>query len=114
MSSVLRAIDGVCVLGFLGVAIWVWAPWGKRTRWAAFPALWLSGTMLLYQNLNALYFFDPIVPGWINIHTVFWVLMILMMAYLSCATPGPPVVELTDEKAPWARWVGGAAFGSRW
>src|SRR5262249_54854591 len=74
-ATVLRLIDGVCVLGFVGAAIWLVIHFRRRMRWAALPVLWLSGTMVLFQNLNALYFFYPVRPKTINMHNVFWVLL---------------------------------------
>ena len=56
---ILWLIDGVCVLGFVGAAVWLVIHFRRRQRWAMLPVLWLSGTMVLYQNLNALYFFYP-------------------------------------------------------
>ena len=61
----------------------------RRQRWAMLPVLWLSGTMLLYQNLNAHYFFYPARPKYINMHHVFWVMFGLMVLYAILARPRP-------------------------
>ena len=82
-------IDGVCLLGFVGAAAWFVIHFGRRQRWAMLPVLWLSGTMLLYQNLNALYLFYPARPKYINMHHVFWVMFALMAIYAAFARPRP-------------------------
>ena len=87
--TVLRLIDGVCVLGFVGAAIWLVIHFRRRQRLAVLPVLWLSATMLLFQNLNALYFFYPRVPRQINMHNVFWVMFALMALYAAVARPRP-------------------------
>jgi len=114
-GTVLWLIDGVCVLGFVGAAVWAAAHYRRRPRWAAFPVLWLSGTMLLYQNLNALYFFYPSRPKLVNMHNVFWVLFGLMALYALIARPRPaaePSDAGPEPPFPWGRWVLGsvAAF----
>ena len=88
-QTVLRLIDGVCVLGFVGAAIWLLIHFRRRQCRAMFPVLWLSGTMLLFQNLNALYFYYPTVPRQINMHNVFWVMFGLMALYAAVARPRP-------------------------
>jgi hypothetical protein len=110
--TVLWLIDGVCVLGFVGAAAWMATHFRRRQRWAALPVLWLSGTMLLVQNLNALYFFYPARPGYLNMHNVFWALFGLMVLYVAVARPVPAGPDGTiDEKPatrfPWAACVVG-------
>jgi hypothetical protein len=113
--TVLWLIDGVCVLGFVGAAIWMVIHFRRRTRWAMLPALWLSGTMLLLQNLNALYFFYPHRPGLMNMHNTFWVMFGLMVVYAALARPGrvaPPAEagpETSEPRFAWAGWLAGAA-----
>lgn len=111
-GTVLWLIDGVCVLGFVGAAVWAAAHYRRRPRWAVFPVLWLSGTMLLYQNLNALYFFYPSRPKLVNMHNVFWVLFGLMALYALIARPRPaaePSDAGPEPPFPWGRWVLGSA-----
>src|SRR5207249_997693 len=84
-------IDGVCGLGFVGAAIWMVIHFRQRQRFAMLPVLWLSLTMLLFQNLNALYFFYPRVAGQINMHHVFWIMFALMVAYAALSRPRPIV-----------------------
>src|SRR5262249_8413484 len=105
--------DGVCLLGFVGAAIWMVIHFRRSQRWAALSVLWLSGTMLLYQNLNALYFFYPHRPSYINMHHVFWVLFGLMALYAAFARPRPvPAPEDPSPEAEpgfsWAGWLAGA------
>ena len=80
-------IDGVCVLGFVGAAVWLVIHYGRRQRWAMLPVLWLSGTMVLYQNLNAFYFLYPAEAKYINMHHVFWAMFALMALYALVARP---------------------------
>ncbi|RUL85921.1 hypothetical protein [Tautonia sociabilis] len=114
-SMTLRLLDGSCVLGFVGVALWLWIHFRGILRGAALPVLWLSGTMLLFQNLNALYFLLPPRDGYVNMHHVFWVLLALMVIYAAIARPSPSEVPEAAEGGPrfaWRRWIVGtlAAF----
>jgi hypothetical protein len=111
--TILWLIDGVCVLGFVGAAIWMVIHFRRGQRWAMLPVLWLSATMLLFQNLNALYFFYPHRPNYINMHNVFWVMFGLMALYAALARPRPvPVPEDASLEAEprfsWASWIAGA------
>jgi hypothetical protein len=107
-------IDGVCALGFVGAAVWLMIHYRRRQRWAMLPVLWLSGTMLLYQNINALFLLYPARPMYINMHYVFWGMFALMAVYALVARPRP--VELvpddrlvSEPRFPWERWLAGAA-----
>ena len=62
-QTLLWLLDGVCVLGFVGAAIWMVIHFQKRQRFSVLPVLWLSATMLLFQNLTALYFSIRRAPG---------------------------------------------------
>ncbi len=88
-QTLLWLVDAVCVLGFIGAAIWLVVHFQKRQRRAAFPVLWLSGTMLLFQNLTTRFLLYPARPGYINMHHVFWILFILMVVYVAAARPKP-------------------------
>jgi hypothetical protein len=106
-------IDGVCLLGFLGAAAWMVIHYRRLQRWSILPVLWLSGVMVLYQNLNALYFFYPARPKYINMHHVFWAMFALMAVYALLARPRPAKeapgdLELAEPRFPWERWMGGA------
>src|SRR5262249_38731625 len=111
--TILRLIDGVCVLGFVGAAIWLVIHFRRGQRWAMLPVLWLSATMLLFQNLNALYFFYLHRPNYINMHNIFWLMFGLMALYGALARPRPvPVPEDASPEAEprfsWAGWMAGA------
>jgi hypothetical protein len=108
-ERVLMAIHFVCVLGFLGAGLWLFLHLRNKHRFRAFPVLWLSGVMLLIQNLNALYFFYPRRPGTINMHFVFWVIYGLMIAYAVFARR-PAVTDPDDvaERVNWRRWIAGS------
>ena len=68
--------------------LWLVIHFQRRERWVALPVLWLSLTMLLFQNLTAMYFYYPHRDRYINMHHVFWVMMILMLAYVAIALCG--------------------------
>ena len=70
------------------------------------PVLWLSLTMLLFQNLNALYFFYPHRDNQINMHHVFWVMFGLMVAYAAIARPRPVEESAVVDPEPRFRWEG--------
>jgi hypothetical protein len=83
-----------------------------RQGWAALPVLWLSATMLLFQNLNALYFFYPARPNVVNMHNVFWVMFGLMVLYVAVRPRPAAGLEGTSDgearRFAWAQWIGGA------
>lgn len=120
-NIVLWAIDGVCVLGFIGAAIWLLIYFQRRQGLAMVPVLRLSLTMLLFQNLNALYFFYPHRDKQINMHHVFWIMLGLMMLYAVLARPRPvvepvpadalgkPTEALPEPRFHWAGLLAAAA-----
>jgi hypothetical protein len=117
-SVTLWLIDGVCVLGFVGAAAWMVIHYRRLQRWSMLPVFWLSGVMMLYFDLNALYLFYPARPKYINMHHVFWAMFALMAIYALFARPGPAKLdagdldlELGEPRFPWARWLAGAAAG---
>lgn len=108
--GVLTLIDGVCVMGFVGVAIWLMCHFQGNNRWPAFPVLWLSLTMILFQHLHALSFFVSTAEGYINMHHVFWVFLGLMILYVVFASPKPDSLELPSDgddrvRFPWKPWI---------
>jgi hypothetical protein len=113
-QNVLWLLDGVCLLGFVGAAVWMVIHFCRWQRLAAFPVLWLCLTMLLFQNLNALYFFYPHPPKQFNMHTLFWAFFGLMLAYATVTTiiGRRPAREpasgqsAADAPLPWASWLG--------
>jgi hypothetical protein len=106
-EMVLWLIDGVCVLGFIGAAVWLVIYFQRRQSWAALPVLWLSLTMLVFQNLNALYFFYPRVASQINMHSAFWIMFGLMVLYAVLARPRPAAEPATGEpRFNWAVCLG--------
>ena len=114
--KILWLLDGLCVVGFIGAAIWLVIHFKRKQKWSALPVFWLSGTMLLYQNVNALYFHYPMRPKYVNMRNVFWVLFGLMAVYAAIARPGsrPDVQAEPQETSPepdrfaWGRWAVGA------
>ena len=98
----------------MGAAAWIVIHYQRRQRWAMLPVLWLSGTMVLYQNLNAFYFFYPARPKYINMHHVFWGMFALMALYALFVRPrpveaSPGDLELSEPRFPWELWIAGAA-----
>ena len=113
-QTILWLVDGVCVLGFVGAAIWLVIHFQQRQGWAVLPVLWLSGTMLLFQNLTAHYLLYPARPKYINMHHVFWILFILMLVYAALARPRAVTLESGAEaenalRFVWVAWLAGAA-----
>ncbi|MFO0959275.1 MAG: hypothetical protein U0800_17895 [Isosphaeraceae bacterium] len=109
-GRILGGIHGVCALGFVGAAIWLLIHF-RRWRWAsAFPVIWSSLTMLLYQNFNALYFLYPSESGRINMHSVFWGMFGLMSAHVAFVRHRP-ADSAAHGRAPWLRWTLAAAIG---
>jgi hypothetical protein len=112
-ETILSALDGVCVLGFVGAAIWMLIHFRRWERLAWFPVLWLSFTMLLFQNLSALYFFYPRVEKQVNMHSVFWLLFAGMALYVIATSfirpepiEDPPLSAVSVEPpVPWLRWL---------
>ncbi len=108
-------VDGVCLLGFVGAAAWLVIHYRRLTRWSILPVLWLSGVMLLYQNLNAHYLLYPARPKYINMHHVFWAMFALMAIYALVARPrpveaAPSELEQSEPRFPFERWLIGAAM----
>jgi hypothetical protein len=106
-------IDGTCLLGFVGAGIWLWIHFRRLDRWAALPVLWLSATMLVFQNLVALYLLYPARAHYLNMHHVFWSMMLLMVVYVALVRPRPVStpeadVDRPEPDVPWARWLAGA------
>ncbi len=106
---VLIGLNTVCVLGFVGAGVWLFLYMRDQHRFAALPVLWLSGVMVLVQNLNALYFFYPRQEGSINMHFVFWIMLALMLLYAAVWKPRD-VTDSDDaaEHINWGKWAAGA------
>jgi hypothetical protein len=108
-------IDGTCLLGFIGAAVWLWIHFRRRQSLAAFPVLWLSLVMVLFQNLTALYFYYPHREHYINMHNVFWILLALMALYAARVRPRdvfeakPPLA--LEPRFHWIGWLAGGVLG---
>jgi hypothetical protein len=118
--TVLLLLNSVCVIGFVGVVFWLIIHSKRLQRFSALPVLWLSGTMLLYQNIHALYFFYPTNWSRVNMHGGLWLLFLSMVAYVILNRPHPApscepisiteaegsaVLTLDHERVPWGRWI---------
>ena len=103
-KTILSLVDTVCLFGFIGAGLWIAIHFSRRQRFAWFPVMWLSLTMLLFQNLTALYFFYPHRDKYINMHNVFWALFVFMAAYVAFARPKPVAessgAETQSERGP--------------
>ncbi|REK19419.1 MAG: hypothetical protein DWQ37_01065 [Planctomycetota bacterium] len=112
-ESVLSMLNGVCVLGFIGAAIWMLIHFKRWQPLAWFPVIWLSLTMVLFQNINALYFWYPTDWQRFNMHGLFWGMWGTMLAYVIVSPlfkpqPAPEPTEDDPEPSfPYARWVAG-------
>ncbi len=113
-ETVLWSLDAICVLGFVGATLWMLVYFRRWQPLAWLPVIWLSLTMLLFQNANALYFWYPHREKQLNMHTVFWVLFGLMAAYavtspLLRPKPSAADSQAADVPVPWPQWVAIAA-----
>jgi hypothetical protein len=98
----------VCLLAFAGAVVWLYIHARDKFRLSAFPVLFFSAVMLLFQNVNAYYFWYDRKPNTINMHNVFWVLFGLMVLYSAVWSKR----DVTDpdaeaDRVPWRRWVVG-------
>ncbi|MBI3118625.1 MAG: hypothetical protein HYZ00_08060 [Candidatus Hydrogenedentes bacterium] len=107
-QNVLRLILAVCAVGLVAAYVWSLFWRADKTSRSAFPVLILSLLMILFQNLNALYFWYPRQPNTINMHFMFWIFLALMLLYAMLRRHEPAVVP--DEEADhinWFRYIGG-------
>lgn len=107
-GKITMGLQGVCLLGFLGAAIWLYLHIKDRTHRAWFPVLWFSGVMLLFQATNCLYFFVPTDQLTVDMHTVFWVLFGLMVVMtLTLRFREVTVADEVALESNWRRWAAG-------
>ena len=108
----LWALNILCIAAIILTIVWIFLLFRNKTRFAWFPVLLLSGEMLLFQNIAALYFFYPRVPNQINMHTVFWVLFMLMVCYILFRTFVKPHSDAhnPDDVAEHVNWRAWTAF----
>ncbi len=110
------SLQVVVVLGFIGAGLWIYGQATERDRWGAFPVLWLSLVMLLFQNFRALYFFTPAKENYVNMHSVLWLLFLAMVAYVAWREyqEGHTDECNSDEESdvvPWKSWSAIALAG---
>lgn len=115
-NSVSSALQVVVLLGFVGAGLWIYGQAKEKDRWGALPVLWLSFVMLLFQNFRALYFFTPARPGYVNMHSVFWLLFIAMAAYVAYREYKEGHTDECDsdeesDRVPWKPWGATALAG---
>lgn len=95
-QGVLDGLHFVCLMGFAGAAVWYRLLRKNADRFAAFPVLFLSLVMVLFQNVNALYFWYPSRENHVNMHFVFWILLFFMALYALFASR-PPLTEPDED-----------------
>ncbi|MGE3315082.1 MAG: hypothetical protein AB7O26_08180 [Planctomycetaceae bacterium] len=111
-------LDAICVAAIVGALFWLFLWRSDRQRWAWFPVLALSLAMLLFQNVNVVYLWEPtsaqnIAAGGrptVNMHTVFWWLfggMVLFTIAFELFWPQREVIvdDATADEIPWQRWL---------
>ena len=103
-----------------GRAAWMVIYFRRLERWSMLPVLWLSAVMVLFLDLNALYFFYPRRPNYINMHHEFWGMFVLMVVYALPRKRAPTggrlrrsELELDEPRFAWERWDGRARW-RRW
>jgi hypothetical protein len=109
-NGILAAVVMVCAAGCVGAALWAVAL-ARGKQWPGWlPTIWLTAVMLLFQNLTALYFWQPPRPGYLNTHTAYWGLFLFLVGYVVLARPGQLTVAYPIR---WSRLAIGAvaAFG---
>lgn len=99
----------VSLSGFLLAALWWW--WHKeyRLEFVWLPAIGLSLIMVLFQNLNALFFWYPARENFVNMHAVFWVLLVFMTVYIALRRVHDEL-ETSDDGDSW--WPTAAAWST--
>ncbi len=106
----------VVLLGFIGAGLWIYGQATDKSRWGALPVLWLSLVMLLFQNFRALYFFTPARENYVNMHSVFWLLFVAMVAYVAWREYKEGHTDECDsdeesDRVPWKAWSAVALVG---
>jgi len=98
----------VIVAGFAAAAVWIYLLYQREADYAWFPAIALSAVMLLFQNLNARFFYYPHEPNSVNMHALMWVFLLLMAAYAAVRHsmyPHDEPAPMESPAAPWRRWA---------
>jgi hypothetical protein len=116
VDGISGALQVVVLLGFIGAGVWIYGQATEKDRWGALPVLWLSLVMILFQNLRALYFFTPSRPGYVNMHSVFWLLFLAMVAYVAWREYQEGHTDECDsdeesDHVPWKAWGATALVG---
>jgi hypothetical protein len=112
VHATLTMMTVVLGLAFAGACVWTWLHFAEKSEWAWFPVLCLSLTMLLFQNLAALFLFYPHEAGRINMHVVLWVFLALMGLYVAFAGREPDTdPDSETEESHWPRWAAVALAG---
>jgi uncharacterized membrane protein len=94
--------------GLVMAGLWLWWHREERSEFAWQPALGLSLIMVLFQNINALYFWYPARENFLNMHSVFWVLLALMVGYIALRR-GHDAMHNDDEDSWWPVAAGWSA-----
>ena len=108
-DSILMALNVVVALALVGVVVWLVLQKLDLERWHAFPVLWLSLLMVLFQNFRALYFFAPGKEGHWSTHGFYWILLLAMVGYVIVREAMEGHSDECDseeetDKVPWIPW----------
>ena len=80
VAHVLNMLYIICFLACLGAVAWLIIHHKRLWQFRAFPVLWLSFMMLLFQNCNSLLFWSDKRENYFDTHYLFWVLFSVMIA----------------------------------
>ncbi|MDX9976011.1 MAG: hypothetical protein RBU21_23735 [FCB group bacterium] len=112
VNSTLTLMTVVLGFAFVGTCVWLWLHYTNKSERAWVPVLWLSLTMVLFQNLFALFPYYPHESGRINMHVVFWVFLGLMALHVFFRThESDTEPDGETEKSHWRRWLAIALAG---
>ena len=109
-QHVLHWLYVVCAFAVAGAVVWILIHRKQGWELRAFPVLYLSLIMIFFQNISALRFWYDVPENYVNMHTVFWVLFVWMVAaaiYVYAARPFPTRNDEEMARLPWKEWVAG-------
>ena len=75
-------LTGLCLLALVGAVASIVLYVKYEQQWPWLPVIALSGVMLLFQNVFAMYFITPRQPGQVDTQTFYWVLFLFMVTYV--------------------------------
>jgi len=103
-SMIPTVVSIVCVLATIGAVVWLFLYLRDKHRFAAFPVLCLSATMIVMQNIEHQYLLRPFNQGWKGmLFAGTFLLMLLHVIFIK----KPEVTEPDEvaERVNWGRWL---------